>query len=54
VVGLNVRVRNDLSDHLVDTLMHASRLGKTTTPRTKAKFDEQIVAIARVENATAV
>ncbi|CAN7705926.1 PIN domain-containing protein [Bradyrhizobium sp. LjRoot220] len=34
--------------------MHAARLGKVTTNRTKAKFDEQIVAIARVENATII
>jgi predicted nucleic acid-binding protein len=34
--------------------MHAARLGKATTNRTKAKFDEQIVAIARVENATII
>jgi predicted nucleic acid-binding protein len=30
--------------------MHAQRLGKAATNRTKAKFDEQIVAISRVEN----
>jgi predicted nucleic acid-binding protein len=34
--------------------MHAARLGKATANRTKAKFDEQIVAIARVENATVI
>lgn len=34
--------------------MHASRLGKGTTNRTKAKFDEQIVAIARVEGAQVI
>jgi len=34
--------------------MHAARLGKAATNRTKAKFDEQIVAIARVENATII
>lgn len=31
--------------------MHGQRLGLPTSNRTKAKFDEQIVAISRVENA---
>jgi predicted nucleic acid-binding protein len=34
--------------------MHGARLGKTITNRAKAKFDEQIVAIARVENAAII
>lgn len=35
--------------------MHASRLGRAiATIRTKAKFDEQIVAIAKVENVTVI